>query len=142
MEKSSRRHTSEVCPAGKIDVCKNLVIVHFRWLVGRHRGARWVLTSGGRPTNPHKKTESTFFWSHLPLADPRIPRVWQDTSEDRNGGFGLSVRVGGGGLAGFSPPEGLVPGCMTSWRPLSVFPACHRTYQLRADISQGVVEGW
>jgi hypothetical protein len=33
MEKSSRRYTSEVYAAGEIDVCENLDIVHFRWLV-------------------------------------------------------------------------------------------------------------
>jgi hypothetical protein len=35
MEKSSRRYTSEVYPAGGNDVCENLDIVHFRWLVVR-----------------------------------------------------------------------------------------------------------
>ena len=33
METSSRRYTSEVYPAGDIDVCENLDIVHFRCLV-------------------------------------------------------------------------------------------------------------
>jgi hypothetical protein len=33
MEKSSRRSTSEVDPAGQIDVYENLDIVHFWWLV-------------------------------------------------------------------------------------------------------------
>jgi hypothetical protein len=33
MEKSSRRYTSEVYPAGEIDVCENLDVVHFWWLV-------------------------------------------------------------------------------------------------------------
>jgi hypothetical protein len=34
MEKSSRRYTnSELYPAGEIDVCENLDVVHFRGLV-------------------------------------------------------------------------------------------------------------
>jgi hypothetical protein len=36
-EKSSRRYTSQVDPAGEIDVCENLDIVHFRWLVREFR---------------------------------------------------------------------------------------------------------
>jgi hypothetical protein len=33
METSSRRYTPEAYPAGEIDVCENLDIVHLRWLV-------------------------------------------------------------------------------------------------------------